>query len=284
MKTKFPPSRDVPKNYLSLFLNGLIGKFQPIYIYSFGSKIESFVKAGCFTEHVNQETHHYFLLLITESNTRIDHEVQEYASTHYNFGSITILSHGQIAIKEAINDGSRFFISIYNEGQLLYSHNGLSNFEHIGKVDPEKSVMKAQQYLEHRLSLAEGFLQGARECLVQKKYTIVSFMLHQAVEQCCILLIKVHLGYKSEIHNLLRLLRLCQSFSDRPIKTFLSGSPKDEKLFHLLLKSYSESRYGSSFSITQNDAESLYERVTSFILLTDEMCKAKIEILKAGII
>jgi len=102
-------------------------------------------------------------------------------------------------------------------------------------------------------------------------------MMHQVVEQCCILLLWVHLGYRSEVHNLLRMLRLCTSFSVRPLKTFLYGSPENERLFNILLKSYSGSRYGNGFSVSGNDAQILYDRITSFIALVKELCAAKIE-------
>lgn len=127
------------------------------------------------------------------------------------------------------------------------------------------------------MPLAEGFLRGARECLDKQDYKVSTFLLHQVVEQCSILLLRVHLSYRSEIHNLIRMLRLCNSFSEKPLQTFISGSTEDERLFNLLMKSYSGSRYGNGFTVTAQDAQSLYQRVSTFVTLVKEMCGVKIE-------
>ena len=127
------------------------------------------------------------------------------------------------------------------------------------------------------MPLAEGFLWGAGECLTNQDYKVSVFLLHQVTEQCCILLLRVHLSYRSEIHNLIRMLRLCNSFSEKPLQTFISGSVEDERLFSLLMKSYSGSRYGNGFFVTPQDAQSLYQRVSTFVTLVKEMCGAKIE-------
>jgi len=277
MKTTIPGSAEIQKDHFSKFIKQLVSKFQPLYIYRFGKITEVTNIEGCFIQESANGNYQYFLLMVTESITRIDHEVQEYASTHYPFGSITILSHGQQAIREAINDNNRFFLTIYNHGQLLYSHNGMSNLDFNRKFIPTHSANKAKKHFDHGIFLAEGFLHGASECLNQQDNTIATFLLHQAVEQCCIVLIRVHLAYRSEIHNLFRMLNLCRSFSDRPMKTFICDNPEDKRLFNLLLKSYSDSRYGSSFYVSQHDAQILYDRILSFVSLVKEMCCTKIQ-------
>lgn len=83
------------------------------------------------------------------------------------------------------------------------------------------------------MPLADGFLMCASECLENEQYGICAFMLHQAVEQACICLVRVHIAYRSKFHNLYRLLRLCQCFSERPFQLFLS-TPEDERLFDVL--------------------------------------------------
>jgi HEPN domain-containing protein len=126
------------------------------------------------------------------------------------------------------------------------------------------------------MPLADGFLMCAAECLAKKQFSISTFMLHQAVEQACICLIRVHIAYRSDFHNLSRLLRLCTCFSEKPFQLFLS-TPEDERLFDVMAKSYSASRYQDDFAVSRQDAESLYQRVASFLLLAKAMCDEKIE-------
>lgn len=73
------------------------------------------------------------------------------------------------------------------------------------------------------------------------------------------------------------MLRLCCSFSDKPIKIFLSGNAEDERLFDILIKSYSGSRYGTNFSVKEQDAQNLYNRITAFLSLVKEMYLEKIK-------
>ncbi|MBB5647661.1 HEPN domain-containing protein [Pedobacter cryoconitis] len=271
---------DQQANYFKTFVQSLVEKFQPLQIFCFAKTNLLSENTGCFRDQ--QNTHHcnYCLLMVTETSIRIDHEVQEFTNVRYRNGNVSIICHGQESILEAIKANSRFFITVYTTGQLLYSYDGMGQFDFTGKFIPTHAANKALKHFKDRMPLAEGFLHGATECLAKQDFKISTFMLHQVVEQCCILLIRVHLGYRSEVHNLLRMLRLCGSFSDKPIKTFLSGSREDERLFDLLMKSYSGSRYGTGYSVSEQDAQSLFERTSFFVSLVRDMCVAKIEELK----
>ncbi len=96
------------------------------------------------------------------------------------------------------------------------------------------------------------------------------------VEQCCIGIIRVFLAYRSEVHNLKRLLLLCNAFSDAPYNLFLSGSLEDGRLFEILVKSYSQARYGSTFQVEKQDADALSQKITRFLEMTECMCEDKI--------
>jgi HEPN domain-containing protein len=275
---------DQQTNYFKIFVQSLVAKFQPLQIICFAKTSSVTQSSGCFQDQNNSYHCNYCLLMVTESNTRLDHEAQNFANTHFQHGIISILCHGQESVLEAIKANNRFFISIYNSGQLLYSQNGMSQFDFTTKFIPTQSAKKAQQHYNQKMPLAEGFLRGAAECLAQMDYNVSTFMLHQVVEQCCILLIGVHLSYRSEIHHLLRLLHLCSAFSEKPIKTFLTGSPEDERLFSLLMKSYSDSRYGNGFIVSERDARSIHDRVNTFVNLVKEMCTEKIELMEQEVV
>lgn len=268
---------DLQTGYFKSFVHNLVEKFQPLQIFCFAKSKVIGEATGCFKDQQNKRNSNCCLLMVTETNTRIDHDVQEYSNSQHLHGRIAIICHGQETILEAIKANNRFFMTVCTTGQLLYSHNGMSNFDFTGKFIPTQSAKKAQKHFCHRMPLAEGFLRGAGECLTKEDYNVSIFMLHQVVEQCCIVLIRVHIAYRSEIHNLLRMLRLCTAFSERPLETFLSGSPEDERLFSLLMKSYSGSGYGDGFKVGAQDAHNLYHRVSAFVDLVKEMCGAKIE-------
>lgn len=279
MKTQSPLSGQSQKEHFSKFIKDLVEKFKPLHIYCFGKTVELTNKEGCFITDAVQENYQYFLLMVTDSVTRIEHEVQDYANNHYPFGAVTILAHGKETIAEAIKANNRFFISIYNTARLIYSQDGMVQPESIAHFIPTQAAVKAKKHYLHRMLLACGFLESAKECQRKELYQLSVFMLHQAVEQCCIGLIRVHLAYRSDIHNLYRQLRLCNSFSPAPSRLFFCGREEDKRLFEIMVKSYSAARYKDDFEVKQSDAEQLYLQVSLFLDLADLMCGEKIEAL-----
>lgn len=284
MEMQILSATDQQAGYFKTYVQCLVEKFKPLQLFCFAKTNLLTEITGCFKDQHSIHHSNYCLLMVTETNTRIDHEVQEYSNSHYQHGRIAIICHGQECILEAIKANNRFFMTVYTTGQLLYSHDGMSNFDFSEKFIPTQSAKKAQKHFFHRMPLAEGFLRGAGECLQKEDYNVSTFMLHQVVEQCCILIIRVHIAYRSEVHNLLRMLRLCSAFSERPLQAFLLGNPEDERLFSLLLKSYSGSRYGDGFKVGSQDALNLYNRVSAFVDLVKEMCTTKIEELENEIL
>lgn len=260
------------------FIQRLAQKFDPLQIFSFSKNIFTQKTQGCFNESPGNFKCGYCLLVVTETPTRIDYEMQDFANTYYRHGTITIICHGRQSVMDAVQHNSRFFISVLTSGKLLYSNDGLLDGNPIPPFIPTKGAIKALKHYEHRMPLADGFLMCASECLEKEQFGICAFMLHQAVEQACICLVRVHIAYRSEFHNLYRLLRLCQCFSEKPFLLFLS-TPEDERLFDVMAKSYSGSRYKDDFMVSRTDAESLYQRVAPFLLLVKKMCDDKIELL-----
>ncbi|TCC99173.1 HEPN domain-containing protein [Pedobacter hiemivivus] len=262
--------------YFRAFIDQLVQKFKPLQIFSFSKDSYTQDDQGCFKEKSTTFHCDYCLLLVTESNTRIDHEVQDFTNGNYKHGVITILCHAKHAIEEAIIANNRFFITVCSTAKLIYSHNGMTTFDFSNRFIPTEAAIKARKHFDHRMTLADGFLTGAHECIINEQHNVCVFMLHQAVEQTCIALIRVHLAYRAEMHNLRRLLHLCSCFSNAPIKMFLSGSPDDERLFEVLLKSYSGARYKDTFNISEDDSWLLYNKVVAFVTLAKVMCEEKI--------
>ncbi|WP_412468347.1 HEPN domain-containing protein [Pedobacter sp. KLB.chiD] len=277
MEPKLSPEAEHAVHFRA-FIHRLARKFEPLKILSFSQHSYTQMSRGCFNDNQSYFKCDYCLLAITETATRIDYEMQDFANADYQHGTITLIGHGRQLVIEALQQNSRFFISVLSRGELRYSKDGLLDHDPIPAFIPTKGAIKAIRHYEHRIPLADGFLMCASECLEKEKFGICAFMLHQAVEQTCICLLRVHIAYRSEFHNLYRLLRLCTCFSEKPFQLFLS-TPEDERLFEIMAKSYSGSRYKDDFTVSRHDAEFLYQRVASFLLLAKVMCNEKIALL-----
>lgn len=276
MKSQITTAINDHSKHFDLLIRSIANKFGPLQIFSFSKSSYIHADDGCFNDNEVSIHCNYFLLLVTETATRIDYDVQDFVNSQYNHGLITVICHGQKPIDDAIQANNRFFISVLTSGKLLYSKDGITTPCSMPPFFPTKGAIKALKHYNHRMPLADGFLFCASECLEKEQYGICAFMLHQAVEQTCICLIRVHIAYRSEFHNLHRLLRLCLCFSERPYQLFLAN-PDDERLFDVMAKSYSQARYKDDFSVSRLDAESLFQRTQSFLALAKAMCNEKIE-------
>lgn len=264
------------------FLQLLVEKFQPTRIISFGTQTLKNEISGCFAN--KQVIHqHHCLLVCTESSARIEYEVQDFANTHYHNGQVTILCLGEAAVQEGIESNNRFFTTVLAHGKPLYTRDGFFDLEFKASFDPAKSLAKAEKHFFHRTDLAKGFLETAHTSLQKGQYNVATFLIHQAVEQSFILLIRVHIDYRSEFHNLHRLLGLTRCFSEIPVELMIGDRPEDKKLFSLLTSSYGKARYAPDFQVAQNDAEKLYQKTSALFELTKTMCATKMEAMAAEV-
>ena len=141
METHILSATEQQAIYFKTFVQRLVEKFQPLQVFCFAKTNLVSETTGCFKDQQHSFHCNYCLLLVTETNTRIDHEVQDYVNFHYQHGEVTILCHGRESILEAIKANNRFFMTVYTTGQLLYSYDGMSHFDFTGKFIPTQSAV-----------------------------------------------------------------------------------------------------------------------------------------------
>lgn len=258
------------------FVRLLAQKYQPLQIISFGSQHSFSRHSGCFAPDRQEAHEQHFLLMVTEGSSRAEHEVQDFANHHYRQGTVVMLVYGRESVQEAIGANSRFFITVYNRGILLYRQDGIAVLDRVPAFLPEGAAAKAQKHFDYRWQMAGGFLHAARESMDCGHFNIGTFLLHQVVEQCTAGLIRVFMAYRSDLHSLRRQLLLCNCFSPLPSRFFLNGNAEDERLFDILAKSYIQGRYVSSFQVQEDDAARLLLRVSEFLEMAKGMCVKKI--------
>jgi HEPN domain-containing protein len=261
-------------------ISSVAGQYQVEHIICFGCVNEGKKAVSCFADSVKVNNDHYFLLMLTASTNRIEYEVQEYVNRYFEKVSITILVHGFATVIEALGHGNRFFHLVLGDGMQVYSKSGLRLNPDFPSLDPAVTLKKAECHFFHRFTRAAGFLEAANGCFEKAYYANCIFMLHQAVEQACVALIQVHLSYRPDFHNLSRLLELTLCFSAEPSAMFPRKTAEEQRLFQLLLKSYTDARYRDSYEVPLKDAESLCGLVKAFTDLTEGLCTNRINELR----
>jgi HEPN domain-containing protein len=219
--------------------------------------------------------------MITTEPKRIEHEVQDYVTSHFDEAGVTLIAHGKQSVANAINRGNRFFITVCREGQLLYSADGFSQFTNpFPELNPINTLAKTEKYFYHQYKLVVGFMEAADCCFEAEFYNNCLFLLHQVIEQVCTVLIRVYIGYHSDIHHIGRLLQLCSCFSEIPRSLFPQRTAEEKRLYQLLLKSYSETRYKDDFDACGDDVDQLCTTASNFLEATEKLCISKIKELR----
>jgi HEPN domain-containing protein len=274
----------LPATYRDIenLVNDLIERYIPERIISFGCIINTTHSSGCFVDSFNDQQNHYYLLIVTQGPNRQQHMIQDYVNSHFHKGSVTVLAHSKDRVFDGINiEKNYFFNVVYRTGVVLYRADGLIfQNDQLPDLDTKHRLTIAEKYYERRDVMAKGFIQSARECLNSENYNVAVFLLHQAMEQASIETIRVFIAYRSDIHNLNRLLDLCLCFLKKD-DIYPRKTKSQKRLLKILIDSYSDSRYSTDFIVSQEDAEQIYKYVTAFVNLVDTLCLNKLNELKA---
>lgn len=124
---------------------------------------------------------------------------------------------------------------------------------------PTKQV--AEAYWSRWYGLAKRFWQVASDSLPSGRQDLTVFLLHQSVEHTCIALIRVFTGYRTNTHNLSRLLTFVENFSELLISAFPGITREEQELFSILLRGYSDPRYKDMYEVSTDKVAILVERV-----------------------
>ena len=258
----------------------LIKRYHPENIICFGAITEITLGSGCFMNDHQTCSHHYFILVITKSASRIEHQLQEYVNQTFKTGVITVISHRKKTFDSAIRNKDRFFVTIYHRGHWLYNSAHLSSQNNL----PETNAINDYPFiaLSHELhyEIALGFLEAAEALENEDRHYNRLFFLNQAFEQLCITLIYVHTSYRSTTHNLNRLLSLCCCIHPELSSYFPNNTSEEIRLFKILNTSYFKGRYGNGFEFTPYDVITLSERVHEFFRVVGDSCERKFKELK----
>ncbi|MGK4566448.1 hypothetical protein [Flavobacterium sp. 3HN19-14] len=99
---------------------------------------------------------------------------------------------------------------------------------------PYRNVRSSKTYWKNRLAIADTFIESQYQIDRSDGVLVKETMLHIAVEQLCLGMIDVFMGYRPTHHSLAYLFDLCESFSPLTAAIFPRTTDEDRKLFGLL--------------------------------------------------
>ncbi len=179
-------------------------------------------------------------------------------------------------VNKRVRKSQYFYIDILKDGIMLFDS---------GKFELAKPV---EITLKERQKIAEGDFEFWYEkserlfgifnyCISQSSYNEAAFQLHQITECLYGTILLVFTRYKPSTHDLEKLGARVTSVETAFLRVFPQGTDEEKRRFELLRKSYVSARYNPNFIITLEELEWLAERVKHLQVLTESLCKAKIE-------
>jgi HEPN domain-containing protein len=120
----------------------------------------------------------------------------------------------------------------------------------------------------------------AQNYRTNNNFRLAAFLLHQSVESVLKAIIQAVIGYRVQMHNLSRLLRLSLLFTDELKEVFELNTTEGAQLYQLLQNAYSQSRYSSSFDPDGDLVRILSKQVTKFNKVAERIYKQYIEDIK----
>jgi HEPN domain-containing protein len=180
-----------------------------------------------------------------------------------------VLVHYTSAVVNAINKGDHFFNRALSCPALYISGNILLPDSEV--IKPNTVVDLGEANWERWRKQAKEFLLGAEYYLSVEAYSAALFSLHQCAEDILIAIVRSVLGYKINSHNLLRLLRVTQFFTNDLTAVFQIGTEPGKRNFNILKDAYINVRYRDSYSPDSSSLNILYPVVANLLSTAEQV-------------
>ena len=192
-------------------------------------------------------------------------------STH-----VSTIGHTVDEINNAILQGNYFFCDIKKEGVILYD-SGKYKLAKPKKLNLTERIGKAQSHFESYFQSSNEFFCQYDNAIKNSWFSNAAFQLHQATERLYHTILLVFTDYKPKLHDIEELSAKSSRFDSRINSIFPRKTARDQKLFYLLKRAYTEARYNMQFKVSKDDLEILANRVKKLQALTKKICMEKIK-------
>ncbi|WP_166727616.1 HEPN domain-containing protein [Mucilaginibacter gilvus] len=223
----------------------------------------------------------YLLILVSDDEKTPEHEISNKIEDNCQYlAHVHAIVHKANSAKEALNIGRRFWSTVMEKGFALYQSHELILPEHQG-ITKEVLLERAKFNWERWGKQGSEFLKGAELYRADNNFRLAAFLLHQSVESVLKAIIQAVIGYRVQMHNLSRLLKLTLLFTDELKEVFELTTTEGGQLYQLLQNAYSQSRYNSSFDPDGDSVRILSKQVTKFNKVAESIYKQYIEDIKS---
>lgn len=238
----------------------------------------------CFGKREGTTTHYYLLVFERHHKDNAVHDLGDIIrSKTKGQCSATFLIHHVDEIHLAKGEQRVFLSNVINTGETLFKHESVKELTHIEQV-PERDYKQAISYLQNRNLIVNQISEWQGEYEWANYSPLKAVMLHHIVEQACLGMLKLFLGYTPNHFALGYLLELCEYFAPSAGKFFPRSSAEDKRLFKILSRYSWTLRYSGDDDVDFEDMSVLQTRCNDFAEYAQEVIQKELERIQGGTI
>jgi len=220
---------------------------------------------------------YFFLILVSKLGDKPVYQLQDEIEQHCNtMMPVTTIVLETKTFQEWLSEGRFFAAKVYHAAVCLYDGGNIHLMAPIAdesKKEAEHKIIKTAY--SNGLNKTEKFLASAEILRVSKQNNMAAFMLHQAAEQALHTILRIGTGFNNNTHNVERLIRYASMVSYQLPDIFPNKTEKDKRIFNLLKRAYSDTRYTNDYSITAAELLLLEDKVRKMQEILVEVEKSK---------
>lgn len=252
---------------LQILSNIIIESISTSGIYCFGEKKRIQAVQNPFQESASKQeehTHFYLLVFTNENKTNAAADISDIIKTKTEGRfTVTLLLHKATSVRYLTPHKLYFFYEVLTKSQTVYEHINVPPniaFEEV----PKRKVEYIRSHWKNRCSVAKIYLESEAQIDGFDTELIQESMLNIAVEQICLGLIDVFLGYQPNHFSLAFLFDICEIFTSLTSDIFPRTTEEDKKLFDLLKMHPSSLRWANLKTSSFLNTELLEKRCNLF--------------------
>ena len=228
-------------------------------------------------EHI----HLYLLLLVHETKENAVNDISDILKTKTQ-GTITstLLIHHVRNLKKTCDDQQFFFWKIMQNAELIYQD--VEKPPYLNSADiPKRNLKGTTHYIASRKNnIATIWNWVYNDDDVHSSDEVKMSALHQVVEQVCLSLIRVFLGYTPNHFALEHLFHLCEYFTTITGDFFPRITQEDKSMFKLLKQQPGSLRFSKANDVDYLHYQLLEERCNLFHKRASEVIESELKRLK----
>ncbi len=237
---------------------------KPEMIFLLGASLHSRRSESVFNVSVPSSQHIadcFLLVLMRDLCDKEPYEWQDKIENHCKkIVPVTVIVLQYTTFEEWLKAGHQFAYTVWQSAALIYESGSVCCTvpDHTGV---ETTGREGECFYREGLAKAREFLAGSELFRVRKQYSLAAFMLHQSAEQALRTLLQTATGYHINTHSIDRLIRCASLVAYRLPDIFSQKTEQEKRLFNLLQRAYTDTRYTTMYSISREDLAALTEKV-----------------------